>query len=67
MFKTRYDFFKRIYKDYVLVFLIYGYYYVFYKDKIIISYFKDKAILDKLNEIHINYIILDNTEIIDRV
>lgn len=66
MLKTRYNFIKRIYKDYIVIFTknndnyIYDYEFLFlFKDKI--------SIISKLNKYHINYIILDNMKIVDTI
>ena len=58
---NRYNFAKKIYKDYVILILIKRKLYT-YKNNKLIS-FKD---INKLKELHINYIIIDNLEIIKK-
>ena len=64
MLKTRYKFIKKIYNDYIIIFIKNDYNYLY--DYEILSIFKDKDnIINKLNKYYINYIILDNMKIID--
>ncbi len=64
MLKTRYNFIKRIYKDYIIIFRKNNYHYLY--NYTFLSLFKDKNnIINKLNKYHINYIIIDNMKIID--
>ena len=65
MIKTRYKFLKRLYKDYILVFIVKGYYYVYYRDVFVLS-FKEKTLIQTLESNHINYIIIDNLTIIKK-
>ena len=67
MIKTRYKFIKRIYKDYVIIFKIKKSYHIPDKELDIIGPFKRKGkLIDFLQENHINYIIVDNLEIISK-
>ena len=64
MLKTRYDFIKKLYKDYIIIFRKNNYNYIYNYE--FLSLFNDKmSIISKLNKYHINYIILDNMNIID--
>ena len=59
--KNRYYFLKRLYKDYVIVFKKKNYY-LYGKDKFI-RYLKKNTIINTLENLHINYIIVDNLDI----
>ena len=64
MLKTRYNFIKRLYKDYIIIFKKNNNNYIY--DYEFLRLFKDKLnIIDKLNKYHINYIIIDNMKIIN--
>ena len=63
MLKTRYNFIKRLYRDYIIIFIKNNYYYIYNYE--FLRLFNDKLnIIDKLNKYHINYIIIDNMKII---
>ena len=59
--RNRYEIVRKYYKDCVILILIRKKLYI-YKDNILTS-FKQ---INKLKELHINYIILDNLDIIER-
>ena len=64
MLKTRYNFIKRLYKDYIIIFKKNNNNYIYDYDFLYL--FKDKInIINKLNKYHINYIIIDNVKIIN--
>ena len=66
MLKTRHDFIKRIYKDYIIIYIKNNNYYIYNYE--FLSLFKDKLnIINKLNKYHINYIIIDNMNIISKI
>lgn len=56
MLKTKYIFLRRLYNDYVIVF--------FYQGKIFGKRYKEKLI-NNLRKWHINYVLLDNLEVIE--
>lgn len=62
---NRYNFTKNVYKDYLIIIRRKNKYYTFSKDKKILNYinFKDKIYVIKKKQI--NYLILDNLDIID--
>ena len=62
---NRYNFTKNVYKDYLIIIRRKNKYYTFSKDKKILNYinFKDKIYVIKKK--HINYLVLDNLDIID--
>ena len=62
MLKTRHDFIKNIYNDYIIIYNKNDNYYLY--DYEFLYLFKGKLI-NKLNKYHINYIIIDNMKIID--
>ena len=59
--RNRYEIASIYYKNYVILILINKRLY-FYKDNVLASFKK----INKLKELHINYIILDNLEVIER-
>lgn len=59
--KSRYEIAKKYYKNCVILILIRKRLYI-YKDNDLISFKK----INKLKNLHINYIILDNLEVIER-
>lgn len=62
---NRYNFTKNVYKDYLIIIRRKNKYYTFSKDKKILNYinFKDKIYVIKKKQI--NYLVLDNLDIID--
>ena len=65
MLKTRHQFIKRIYKDYIIIYIKNNNYYIYNYE--FLSLFKDKLnIINKLNKYHVNYIIIDNMNIIEK-
>ncbi len=67
MIKTRYKFTKRLYKDYIIIMKIKNSYHIPDEELDIIGPFKRKGrLIDFLQENHINYLILDNMEIISK-
>ena len=67
MLKTRLSFLKRMYGDYVVLFSINKKTYIFDHDQKIIKYYNRGSIIKTLAYYHINYIIIDNLNIIDKV
>lgn len=67
MLKKRLSFLKRMYGDYVVLFSINKKIYIFDHDQKIIKYFKKGNIIQTLAYYHINYIIIDNLNITDKV
>ncbi len=67
MLKTKYDFLKKLYPNDAIVFLKNKKYYFLYDDLFFTKYFKTKGLIKNLEINHINYIILDNLDIIRRV
>ena len=66
MLKTRYSFIKRLYNDYIIIYIKNNNYYIYNYE--FLRLFNDKInIINKLNKYHINYIIIDNMKIIDIV
>ena len=59
--RNRYEIAKKYYKDYVILILIKRKLYI-YKNNLLLD-FKE---INKLKELHINYIILDNLEVIKK-
>ena len=67
MIKTRYKFVKSIYKDYFIIFKTKKTYHIPEEELAVIGPFKKKGkVIDFLQENHINYLILDNMEIISK-
>ena len=67
MIKTRYKFTKKLYKDYIIIMKIKKSYHIPDEELDIIGPFKKKGrLIDFLQENHINYLILDNMEIISK-
>ena len=67
MIKTRYKFTKKLYKDYIIIMKIKKSYHIPDEELDIIGPFKRKGkLIDFLQENHINYLILDNMEIISK-
>ena len=64
MLKTRFTFLKRLYLEYVIIFKINRKLYVYGYDLRIIRYFKLNNILGTLNKYGVNYIIIDNLNIV---
>lgn len=65
MIKTRYNFIKNIYNDYIIIFNKNNNYYIYNYE--FLSILKDKiSIINKLNKYNINYIIINNMDIIDK-
>lgn len=64
MIKTRYDFFKRSHGEYVVVFIKKSKYVVFGEDKKLLEFLGGRNIVAVLEEEFINYIIVDELEII---
>ena len=64
MLKTRYSFIKKLYNDYIIIYIKNNNYYIYNYE--FLRLFNDKTnIINKLNKYHINYIIIDNMKIID--
>ena len=63
MLKARHDFIKNIYNDYIIIYIKNNYYYIY--DYEFLYLLKGKLI-NKLNENHINYLIIDNMNIINK-
>ena len=64
--KNKYIFLKRIYKEFVIVFKSKNHYQLYGNDILILKYFKIKNIINTLEYYNINYIILDNFDIIKK-
>lgn len=64
MLKTRHDFIKNIYNDYIIIYNKNDNYYLY--DYEFLYLFKGKLI-NKLNKYHINYLIIDNMNIISKI
>lgn len=64
MIKTRYDFFKRSHRGYVVVFFRKGKYLVYGEDRRLLEFLGGRNIVAVLEEEFINYIIVDELEII---
>lgn len=64
MLKTRFIFLKRLYLEYVIIFKINRKLYVYGYDLKIIRYFKLNNIINTLNKYGVNYIIIDNLNIV---
>ena len=64
MLKTRFIFLKRLYLEYVIIFKINRKLYVYGNDLKIIRYFKLNNIINTLNKYGVNYIIIDNLNIV---
>jgi len=67
MLKTRYQFIKRLYPNYVLVFVVkHKKYHLVEEQMRFLKIFKKKNIIDTLEFYHINYLVVDNLSIIKR-
>ena len=64
MIKTRYNFIKNIYNDYIIIYIKNNNYYIY--DYEFLFILKGKLI-NKLNKNHINYLIIDNMNIINKI
>ena len=65
MIRTRYNFIKTIYNDYIIIFNKNNNYYIYNYE--FLGILKDKInIINKLNKYNINYIIINNMDIIDK-
>lgn len=64
MIKTRYDFFKRTHREYVVVFIKGDRYIICEEDKRMLDTFDSKKIIATLNKLKINYIVIDDLEIV---
>ena len=62
---NRYKFTKNIYSDYLVIIYRLGNYYSFYSDKEIIKYIKFKGNTRILKQKRINYLILNNLDIVE--
>lgn len=68
MLRNRYVFLRRIYRNYVILFLVNGNRYVVMgKDFYIHYFFKGKNLVKCFRKWHINYLVLDNLVMVDRV
>ena len=66
MIKNRYKFIKKIYKNYIIIFIRKHTFYIPKEELDLLRPFYSKKIklIDFLNDNHINYLILDNLEIV---
>ena len=63
MLRTRHDFIKSIYNDYIIIYIKNNYYIYDYEFLFILK----GKLINKLNNNHINYLIIDNMNIINKI
>lgn len=66
MLRNRYRFIKRLYPNYIVIFMIKKKYYLVEEQMRFLKFFKKKNIIKTLEFYNINYIIMDNLTIIKR-
>lgn len=65
MIKNKYKFLKKLYPNDIIIFLKKNTYYVYYEDVCLLKKVKRYRIINYLNMKHINYIIIDNLDIVE--
>lgn len=63
--KTKYIFLKKLYFDYVIIFIKNRKYYVLMNDMYVVKYFGNEILINNFKRNHINYILIDGLEIND--
>lgn len=63
--KTKYIFLKKLYFDYVIIFIKNRRYYVLMNDMYVVKYFGNEILINYFKNNHINYILIDGLEIND--
>lgn len=66
MLRNRYRFIKKLYPNYIIIFMMKKKYYLVEEQMRFIKLFKKKNIIETLEFYNINYIIIDNLTIIKR-
>ena len=68
MIKNRYKFIKKVYKNYIIIFTKKNTFYIPKEELDVLRpfYTKKVKLIDFLNDNHINYLILDNLEIVKK-
>ena len=61
--KNRYEFIKKIYKDYIIFIVKKDKYYTLDNDKLICNYYDIN--IKNINKFNINYLVLDNLDIVE--
>ena len=63
--KTKYIFLKKLYFDYVIIFIKNRKYYVLMNDMYVVKYFGNEILINNFKNNHINYMLVDGLEIKD--
>ena len=63
--KTKYIFLKKLYFDYVIIFIKNRRYDVLMNDMYVVKYFGNEILINNFKNNHINYILIDGLEIND--